>query len=120
MSSLNVNIVNTNGLNEFNINLLSPLSIFSLDEQFEKQIKWSVEEQPEWNLNGQVTKSEAKTKARTARSETQKQPTLTCLNCCPKKIKVLQEWPCLSPQLLIMSYSVNGRATRVNNASDLS
>ncbi|KAI9878381.1 MAG: hypothetical protein M1830_001051 [Pleopsidium flavum] len=88
MSSPHVDIVDTNALNEFDINLLSPLSIFSLDEHLEKQqVEWPTAEQPECVPDAQVTKSASKSKAKTARSGPQKQPTLACLNCRPKKIK---------------------------------
>lgn len=89
MSPPAVDIVDTAVLNEFDVNLLSPLSIFSIDEQLERQVEWPMQEEPQWIPDAQATKPATKSKERSARSGTRKQPTLACLNCRPKKIKVL-------------------------------
>lgn len=98
MSSPDVGIVDSTVLNEFDVNLLSPLSIFSLDEHAEKQPDWSAGQPVVWSPNAQTPKPSVKNKGRGTRTSAQKPSTLACWNCRPKKIKVSRaEVPAVGP-----------------------
>jgi len=110
MSSPDVGIVDSTALNEFDVNLLSPLSLFSFDEQVEKQAEWSAEQPVDSSPDAQPPKPSVKSvrsKGRASRTSAQKQSTLACWNCRPKKIKVsLAELPAGCPdadQALLVS-----------------
>ena len=86
MSSLNVNILTPNITNEFDINLLSPLSISSNVIPLVENFHWLAQEQH--SIPPVVRSAKDKTKTKAARAGVRKPPLLACLNCRQKKVKV--------------------------------